>query len=192
MISMNIAVPLNLSCASTSLAAGQKIIERALDNLREIDRRTFDLVTGVGDSPIERLLYLALLFEINTNWRHDIHLMTAVPGTVDSFQLFSDSCIIAVLEMQKQIGEARVDFCLTVRDVFGKSHSLVIECDGHEFHERTKDQAKKDRSRDRLFQSLGHTVYRFTGSEIFNDPCNCANQVIRWIADTVHPAIGDE
>jgi len=57
---------------------------------------------------------------------------------------------------------------------------LVVECDGHDYHERTKEQAKKDRSRDRDLQSNGYTVFRFTGSEIWKDPNACAEQVADW------------
>jgi very-short-patch-repair endonuclease len=61
---------------------------------------------------------------------------------------------------------------------------LVIECDGHDYHERTKEQAARDRSRDRALQSRGYTMFRFTGSEIFRDPVRCAEQVLRWANST--------
>jgi hypothetical protein len=57
---------------------------------------------------------------------------------------------------------------------------LIVECDGHDFHERTKEQAKRDRTRDRQAQEKDLTIYRFTGSEIFNDPWGCAAQVFKW------------
>ena len=61
--------------------------------------------------------------------------------------------------------------------VTGLLARLVIECDGHEFHERTKEQAARDRRRDRWFQTHGITVLRFTGSEIWTDPLGCIDQV---------------
>ena len=45
--------------------------------------------------------------------------------------------------------------------------SLVLEVDGHDYHERTKEQATHDKSRDRLMTAAGYTVFRFTGSELF-------------------------
>lgn len=57
---------------------------------------------------------------------------------------------------------------------------LIVECDGHEFHERTKEQAAKDRSRDRASTLAGMEVFRFTGSELWRDPYGCAGQVIEW------------
>src|SRR6185503_2631500 len=53
---------------------------------------------------------------------------------------------------------------------------LVIECDGHEFHDRTKQQAAYDRSRDRLLALNGITVIRFTGSEIHHSADRCADE----------------
>ena len=46
---------------------------------------------------------------------------------------------------------------------------IAVECDGHEFHEKTKQQAARDKARDRD---------RFTGSEIWKDPGACADEVL--------------
>lgn len=51
---------------------------------------------------------------------------------------------------------------------------LVIECDGHEFHDRTKQQAAYDRARDRELLLAGIHTIRFTGSEIHHDADRCA------------------
>ncbi|KAA0117930.1 DUF559 domain-containing protein [Methylobacterium sp. P1-11] len=73
-----------------------------------------------------------------------------------------------------------VDFLFIVRDFADKNHMAVVECDGHEFHERTKEQAQRDRSRDRRLQEAGYRVFRFTGSEIYRDPLGCAREVMNW------------
>ena len=56
---------------------------------------------------------------------------------------------------------------------------MVVECDGHDFHDQSKEQARKDRGRDRMLQSLGSPVYRYTGSEIWADVFKCAYQAVR-------------
>jgi very-short-patch-repair endonuclease len=84
---------------------------------------------------------------------------------------------ILVIEQQKEIPPYRVDFLATLEHRFFRSFTAVIECDGHEFHERTKEQAARDKQRDRFLQDRGHSVYRFTGSEIFADPMGCARQI---------------
>lgn len=69
---------------------------------------------------------------------------------------------------QEKIGKYRVDFLIR-----GDSVQTVIECDGHDFHERTKEQAQKDKERDRTLQAAGFRVFRFTGSEIWKTDGKC-------------------
>ena len=61
----------------------------------------------------------------------------------------------------------RVDFALFYprTDGYGKI-KVAIECDGHDFHEKTKEQAQKDKEKDRILQANGWLIARFTGSEI--------------------------
>jgi very-short-patch-repair endonuclease len=82
------------------------------------------------------------------------------------------------VKLQEQIGEYRVDFLLTSDETKRK---FVIECDGHDFHERTKEQALKDRRRDRDLTAAGYVVLRFTGSEIWRDPWRCAEDIEKQI-----------
>jgi len=47
---------------------------------------------------------------------------------------------------------------------------LAIELDGHDFHERTKEQVIWRDSRDRLLQQHGWQVFHVSGSELWRDP----------------------
>lgn len=58
---------------------------------------------------------------------------------------------------------------------------LAIECDGREFHDRTKQQAAYDRARDRELLQLGIPTIRFTGSEIVHSPERCADDAFRCL-----------
>jgi len=77
----------------------------------------------------------------------------------------------------------RVDIMLQVEQMGTEGDNLpplckiAIECDGHEFHEKTKEQAQRDKERDRAFLSVGIPVARFTGSEIWNNVQKCCFQV---------------
>ena len=95
------------------------------------------------------------------------------------------------IQPQAQIGKYRADFLVTYHDL-SKTYwersgerdslapfSLVVEVDGHDFHERTKDQARRDKKRDRDIQNLGFMVLRFTGSDVWADPLKCATEVLR-------------
>lgn len=48
--------------------------------------------------------------------------------------------------------------------------AVAVELDGHDFHERTKEQAERDKRRDRSLLSMGWTTIRFTGSEVVRSP----------------------
>lgn len=74
----------------------------------------------------------------------------------------------------------RVDLFLAVNKN-GEFSGFVIECDGHDFHEKTKEQARKDKKRDRDLIKNGYTVIRFTGAEIFENPFICAREVIEIV-----------
>lgn len=79
------------------------------------------------------------------------------------------------VELQAQVLNYRADFLITVI-LSGKTLGrVVIECDGHHFHERTKEQAAHDRGRDRAMTLAGYKVIRFTGSEIHRDLMKCVN-----------------
>lgn len=82
-----------------------------------------------------------------------------------------------VVAPQKWVDNLRVDFLFSFA-FFGSTLEIAVECDGHDWHERTKAQAKADRSRDRQLQSLGFKVLRFTGSEIVASPKMCAAEIL--------------
>lgn len=58
---------------------------------------------------------------------------------------------------------------------------LVIECDGHEFHQKTKEQVIKDNQREYDLKMAGYEVLRFSGSEIYNTPYACAEKTLNYI-----------
>ena len=67
-------------------------------------------------------------------------------------------------------------------DIFkNKKFKLVIECDGHEFHQKTKEQVKNDNERQYLLKMAGYDVLRFSGSEIYNKPFECAEKTYDYI-----------
>ena len=61
-----------------------------------------------------------------------------------------------------------------------KNHvQIAVELDGHDFHEKTKEQAQRDKEKDRWLQSQGWIVARFTGSEVWNDPDEVIHKIER-------------
>lgn len=165
----------------------RKIRRRAMRRAIECVSDCCDKCGGRGDTPIERILFAALRSEISLG-RHE-HTVLLFPQRGTQLQpeyieqwLGRDVEPLTV-ETQVELDGWRVDFLVSTRAGTDSREFLIVECDGHEFHERTKDQAAKDRARDREFQAKGYTVFRFTGSEIWRDPCGCADQIIDWAVD---------
>jgi very-short-patch-repair endonuclease len=89
---------------------------------------------------------------------------------------------------QIQCGEHRVDF-LFAGYCFEEANALVaVECDGHAFHERNKEQAARDKSRDRDLAMMGICILRFTGSEIYRDANACVQQVFQLLEERTRAA----
>lgn len=103
-------------------------------------------------TPIEKVVY-SILLKIKT--------------IADSLEI--PYCI--EINPQYKIGKYTVDFyvslCFKPTDTI--TTKIIIECDGHDFHEKTKEQAKHDKERDRYFIKNGYKVLRYTGSEIYNN-----------------------
>lgn len=91
-----------------------------------------------------------------------------------------ENMMLVVLQFQWQT--FRIDFAFFYES---STPRVFVECDGHEFHERTPEQAERDRSRDRLIQQAGIPIIRFTGREIVRDPFSCGIQIISFIGSTL-------
>ncbi|MDP4163365.1 MAG: DUF559 domain-containing protein [Bacillota bacterium] len=124
------------------------------------------------ESPIEQLYCL--------------HLINSIEWYQSDFREIDSHSKIRVL-IQKDVEfkhkKYRPDFIILCY-ALGKEFKFAIECDGHDYHEKTKEQAKRDKSRDRDLQSLGFRVIHFTGSEIFSDPKKCVCQTFDIIQTT--------
>jgi hypothetical protein len=72
---------------------------------------------------------------------------------------------------------------LTIVDFFieKRNQRLCIYTDGHTYHERTEDQALRDKNIDRKLQALGYTVLRYTGKEINESMEKTMREIKDWI-----------
>lgn len=57
---------------------------------------------------------------------------------------------------------------------------LIVECDGFKYH-NSKEIFERDRKRDRLLQSKGYQVIRFSGTEIYRDPVGVSKELFDFI-----------
>lgn len=63
---------------------------------------------------------------------------------------------------------------------------VAVECDGHDFHEKTKEQAIRDKKRDRDFIAAGVPVLHFTGREIWRDPSRCVGEIGDFLVNEMY------
>lgn len=129
-------------------------------------RSVWEKHIGRTDSPIEAS-FLEAFCELAVEDGFEVARMTSAPA------------FVIMVEPQRWIGTYRVDFLIAYR-YFGPTLQFVVECDGHEFHEKTKVQAWRDKKRDR---EIGPKVYRFTGSEIHASAEVCAREMLDLIVN---------
>lgn len=149
-----------------------KLIEKIIEDEYEARCVGYDYIAYIAcpesATPIERVMFLSLRY--------------------------LSKCEGIKITPQFQISGYRVDFLLEW--IWEPDNStlerIIIECDGHDFHEKTKEQAQKDKKRDRDLQGLGFPVLRFTGSEIWRDPLSCATEAIEQLRDRASKAYGEK
>lgn len=157
------------------------IFKRAVENIRSrIEECAIGGGAGANDSPIEHILDWAIAYEIEIGDHWHVKCLRMPRGIEFQFQVRPLGEVPLVVQSQLTVLGRRVDFVISTFNNSKSVSHLIVECDGHDFHERTKAQAKADRSFDRKVQEAGFTIFRFTGSEIWNDPCACALQIIEW------------
>ncbi len=136
-----------------------------------------DVMSSRCESPIEILLVAAIVAEAG-HWPVKCFFYGKYGR-----HFFSNT---ANVNAQIEIGPYRADFLIEASLDGGRpSLRLDVECDGHDFHERTKEQAARDRQRDRWMQAHDIAVMRFTGSEIWKDPIDCADQILAFVTDKI-------
>ena len=131
-----------------------------------IEGITCDFLSIIDDceSPIEKLFGLALKamdqqFQLLTN------------GNFYMETQYNIKCGLKIF---------RADFYVWAK-INDKILKIVVECDGHDFHERTKEQALRDKKRDRALLIHGYYVIHFTGKEIMDNPHYCVNELMSFI-----------
>lgn len=139
-----------------------------------LTKESYNILEGVEiwrhelESPIEEILRVALekkMIEYNKSW-------------------FVES----QTEIECKNGNTyRADFTIWHDDILNwelkEEFALVIECDGHEFHQKTKKQVEKDNKREYDLKMNGWEILRFSGSEIYNEPMECADKIIKYVIE---------
>ena len=122
------------------------------------------------ESPIEQILSITMNF---MGLKH-----------INRYNNFINLWISKKQKKKNKNGEKyRLDFYIVVLYLDEKGNRVKncyfeIECDGYEFHQKTKEQIIYDNERERNLQKEGYEIIRFSGSEINSNPYKCVQEII--------------
>lgn len=146
-----------------------------VDNAEETAYSIEKDMQGLLESPIETTLAVA--------FHMSLRLLGHPTTNVQNYAMRPSKVrSVWVLAPQQTIQTYRVDMILGwwLDDEF---ECVAVECDGHAYHERTKEQASHDRRKDRDLQTVFKRVMRFTGSDIHRNAFECATEIQQAIID---------
>lgn len=157
-------------------------IEQYLDDCLDRTRGTFRIALARLSSPIEKVMMAYIMaqgFEYPGQERGwgAYEAIKKLSIVKQQYIAAADPClygwyVIAQPTIQFDGFVVTPDFALLDPDMPNGQPpmAIAIELDGHDFHERTKEQATRDKKRDRALVSAGWSVLRFTGSEVIKAP----------------------
>lgn len=152
-------------------------LEKASIDVGKIEAEKFSILT-FGElyksqfikSPIEQIFYIGFLVmakHFSCNLR-----------TLDDFVEDEDTSLQLFYEPQLQVGKYRVDFAFCYFNHRNERLNVIVELDGHDFHDKDKRQRAYEKSRDRFLTRRGFKLFHFTGSEVAKDPYKVALEVL--------------
>ena len=131
----------------------------------------YDFGCNECESPIEKMFYFAYQLYVDGIVKDQSNLYYILP------------------QYEISVGKKnyRADFVFDTRECevddadYKNEFKLVVECDGHDFHEKTKEQVQKRNERDMALKRAGYDVLHYSGSQIFENPLKCAKEVFDYI-----------
>lgn len=84
------------------------------------------------------------------------------------------------VDAQRSVVADRGRFRLDVAIVSATNESVrvAVEVDGFAYHDRTPEQAERDKQRDRALTRAGWRVLRFSAAEVLRNPKACAIEIV--------------
>lgn len=156
------------------MTTSDKIAVRRLD-AQGVWGAFFDEIINRCDSPIEQLFFGHAFSRAHIlpmpvlPFQHALVDAAGIRQFRLSFLTVPSAGIVLVQpELVVKGREIRLDCAILLAD-----RRIAIELDGQDFHERTKEQATRDKQRDRDLQAAGWRVLRFAGSEVYANAGAC-------------------
>jgi very-short-patch-repair endonuclease len=137
---------------------------------------------GLTGSPTESILTLALFTKLShfyEGWVCRVHSEHEYRQALAEEKIEGGTFVLVPQWSVNQFG--LVDLAIFIPGLAPWRPIIVVECDGHQFHERTPEQASKDRRRLRNLQRLGISVYPFTGTDVVRSSEESAQEIVEFI-----------
>lgn len=123
-------------------------------------------------SPIEQIFFVAILSIIHEKYLFhtlgiSIEIISQQDISVNGYNYVPDfSFRVYLTEIDKKLSfYSNYDNFIS---------SVCVECDGKDFHQKTNIQISNGNRKSNNMQVSGHTILKFSGSDIFNYPYECA------------------
>ena len=132
---------------------------------------------ALTQSPIERIFLLG--FWALLGGQSGIHKTEDSLNYKLVFRRSDDSeefALIPQFKVKASNVSYRLDFLLCCRKKDGSLRCLAIEVDGHEFHERTREQVETSNARNLVLLKLGIPSIHFSGSQIIKGSVRCCSE----------------
>lgn len=147
----------------------------------EEDRFRYEMHANCIDvgmqSPIEDLFWIACVVLCKA------HYQELNPGPLLAHEGVPVFGCGIYIKPQAKVAKYRVDFLITQVGLGpeDKLSPVVVELDGHDFHDKDKHQRSYEKARDRELVKKGLRVLHFTGSDVVKDPFACAFEALQMV-----------
>ena len=117
-------------------------------------------------------------------WWEAARMESSLYGLDPNLELISQVEVVAgghTYRLDFAVRGIDVDQLLLAKEARIPEPLLAIELDGHDFHERTKEQVTDRNRRDRDLQAAGWKVLHVSGSELYRDPRGVVDAILRIV-----------
>jgi hypothetical protein len=142
----------------------QAQVEKAVARSAELHRNNMEILIGQRsfevqvESPIEAIFWVWWLALKDVNYWTDVRLIEQHRMMLDGKSRRIDFVVLP----------EDPDILIEAEALGLRFPGVAIELDGHEFHERTKEQVAE------------RNVYHYSGSELYRDPERCVTEVVEF------------
>lgn len=131
-------------------------------------------------SPIEQLLFAAIEFVREVN-----HINQCEPEGLRGDCFLHGLRIIPQFHVLTYRSDFKIDYYeypSTLEETeHQKPRTVLVECDSQKWHERSEEERRYEKARDRKMISDGYQVFHYTGKEIIADPIMVAAEVVAHV-----------